>query len=86
MLHDLARHRSETDRPVVSWVFFFPLLKKGVKFPLLLSVGISVDCPSFSGMMNCRLKTSSAGSLRLLGCISSGSREGTHSAGGIHKR
>jgi len=40
MLHDLDRHRGETDWPVVPRVFHFTVLKTGVMFPLF-----QVDVP-----------------------------------------
>jgi len=51
LLHYLARHRGETDWPVVPRVFLFPILKKGVILPLLQSVGTSPDRHDLSNMM-----------------------------------
>lgn len=48
------------------------LFQSGVIFPLFQSVGTSSDCYSFSSVMDTGLATSSASSLRIHGCISSG--------------
>ena len=68
-LHDLARHRGETDWPVVPWVFFFSLFKNGGYISPFQSAGTSPDCHDFSNTMDSGLATSSASSLRICRCI-----------------
>lgn len=48
----------------------------GVKFPFFRSLGPSPDCHGFWSMMESSLATTSASSLRTLGCISSGPSAG----------
>ena len=84
LLHDLARHRCDTEWPVVPWIllccfcfglvclFVFPFFKMGVIFPLFQSVGTSPDCHDLWNMMDSGLATSSTSSLRIHGWISSG--------------
>lgn len=67
ILHDLARHWDESDRPMVPWVYLIFLLKNGIVFLLYQSV----DCHNFSNMID-SLATSSINFFRICSCISSG--------------
>ena len=66
------RHRGEADRSVVPIVLLSALFKNGDNASLFQSLGTFPDCCDFSIMMEGGLATTSANSLRTLGCILSG--------------
>jgi len=60
-----------TDREF-PWSSFLPFLKMGKMFPIFQSTGTLPDYHDLSNIMESGLATTSANSLRTLGCISSG--------------
>jgi len=65
-----------TEVRLTGWLFpgssFLPFFKMDAMFPFFQSPGTSSDCYDFSNIVKSGLASTSANSLRTLGCISSG--------------
>ena len=72
---DLPRHRGVVHQPVVPHVLLPFFLVNGSMFPFFPSTGTLSDSYDFSNMMENGSATTSASSLRTLGCMSSGPKD-----------